>query len=95
MIERSSQPGEESFREKRMRRVAGTEGELSKSQFSPSELDQLPPLPEVINPDSVCEWLRQVIPLMNSSSYQRKKLMSVVQRQDFFSKKMSREKPSE
>lgn len=44
---------------------------------------KLPPTPDVVTADSVCDWIRQVIPLLDAKSRYRKKLISIVQRHDF------------
>ena len=43
----------------------------------------LPPLPAVVTADSVCDWIRQVVPLLDEKSHYRKKLISIIQRHDF------------
>jgi hypothetical protein len=52
-----------------------------------SDTAGLPPMPNPVTEDSLCEWIKEVVPLMDPKSKYRKSLMAVAQRHDFRKKK--------
>lgn len=56
------------------------------------EEDELPPLPEVVTPDTLCQWIARVAPGMDPKSNYRKQLVAAASRHEF-RKKQRHKKP--